>query len=132
MKELKLKYRNEIKKRNLFRAKPATMLENQIVGFHLPKDIRKSILATKLIDGKGLQNVNRLNIVTTTNKNNEEEAKGQLLNLSNQWGINLISQFVKEPCLSLESYTSLGAYLPKKTLNVIVEMISGKKEMNTL
>lgn len=121
MEELLVKYRNNIREVNLIRVKPAKIIEHEIVGFHLPNEIRESIIEVKLLEGEGLQNIEQLNVVSSSCKENHDDAKEQLSNLD----INLISQFIEEPGPSLESYTNMDAYLPSKSLNVIVDIISG-------
>jgi len=121
--ELIAKYHQTIEDLNIIRKRPATAVAEEIVGYHFPNEVRDSISQLNLIRGPGLKKASCISLVTSSENASLVSLEQQLLK------INKLFRYYKIDTHSptIESYTNLDAYLPTKSINVIVDIIKGQE-----
>ncbi len=128
--ELFGKYKNTLEDLNYIRRKPTKMKKGELIGFGFSENLECSIRSTDLFEGKNLKNCMRVVLISS----NETSIYDSYLNKFSQLSIfskessktKFKNCFVSDPSLGIEKYNDLGAFLPGKSLDIIIKELKRK------
>lgn len=117
--DLRAKYKDTLKELNYIRSQSPQFKENELVGFDFPQTVEHSISNAQLLEGDSLKKAGEVVLVTST----EQEKFAEFFDDFYASCQHFEFCTVDDTSPKIENYTDLGAYLPGKSLNTIVNKL---------
>jgi len=120
--ELFNKYLKTLGELNYIRKTEAKARKGELIGFGFSDNLDRSIRETHLVKGKNLKNANQV-ILVSSNKSKPfdsylDKISDACFSLGSQTGFK--NCYVEDKSPGIEKYNDLGAFLPGKSLDVII------------
>jgi len=120
--ELFYKYLKTLSDLNYIRKTETKAKKGELIGFGFSDNLDRSIRDTRLVDGNNLKNANQI-ILISSNKSKPFDAYLDKLSEACSSPKNLTrfkNCYVEDKSPGIEKYNDLGAFLPGKSLDVII------------
>ncbi|MFT6733325.1 MAG: amino acid adenylation domain-containing protein [Polaribacter sp.] len=123
--ELHRKYKNTLEDLNHIRKKPTKIKKGELIGFSFSENLEQTIRSVDLFEGENLKKCSKV-VLVSSNLDKffdffQKKFKENALSNSITSNATFKNCFVNDPSPGIEKYNDLSAFLPSKSIDVIIQ-----------